>query len=283
MSTPSAALARLLAKTPARLAIGRSGPRLTTASYLRFLADHGRARDAVFTEVPPAVVKKLGLVELGTAAGSRAAYLRDPGLGRTLAPSARARLARCRKRPEVQILVIDGLSSAAVVAHAGALLRALVRELAGRRRRLGTPIFVRNGRVRIQDEIGHVLRPEVCCAIVGERPGLATATSLSAYVIHRPTRASTEPDRTLISNIHDGGLAPAAAARRIADLVDTCLAHEASGAALAAALAATGAGDAPGAHAGSGAPTRLRENASGRVRRGDRAAASGARPRPRAT
>ncbi|MCC6849955.1 MAG: ethanolamine ammonia-lyase subunit EutC [Deltaproteobacteria bacterium] len=238
MSAPSPALARLLAKTPARLAVGRSGPRLPTASYLRFLADHGRARDAVFMEVPPATVKKLGLVELATAAGSRATYLREPGLGRTLAPSARARLARCRKRPEVQLIVIDGLSSAAVVAHAGTLLRVLVRELGKRRRRLGTPLFVRHGRVRIQDEIGHVLRPEVCCAIVGERPGLATAASLSAYVIHRPTRASTEPDRTLISNIHDGGVAPAAAARQIADLVDACLAHAASGAALATALAA---------------------------------------------
>ena len=236
MSDATSVRARLLAATPARLAIGRSGPRLTTAAYLRFLADHARARDAVFTEVPATVVKKLGLVELATEAGSRSAYLHEPRLGRALTAKARARLARCRKRPDVQLVVIDGLSSAAVAAHAGTLLRALTRELARRGRRLGTPLFVRNGRVRIQDEIGHVLRPEVCCAIVGERPGLATATSLSAYVIYHPSRASAEPDRTLISNIHDGGLAPAAAARQIADLVDACLRHRASGTALAAAL-----------------------------------------------
>jgi ethanolamine ammonia-lyase small subunit len=235
MSDAISASARLLASTPARLAIGRSGTRLTTSAYLRFLADHARARDAVFTEVPAAVVKKLGLVELATEAGSRSAYVHEPRLGRTLTASARSRLARCRKRPDVQLVVIDGLSSAAIETHAGTLLRALTRELGKRGRRLGTPLFVRNGRVRIQDEIGHVLRPEVCCAIVGERPGLATATSLSAYVIHRPTRASAEPDRTLISNIHDGGIAPAAAARQIADLVDACLQHHASGAALAAA------------------------------------------------
>ena len=232
--SPSNDLAALLASTPARLAIGRSGPRLTTKAYLRFLADHGRARDAVFTEVPPAVVKKLGLIELATEATTRAAYLQEPRLGRSLAASARTRLARCRKRPEVQLVVIDGLSSTAVVAHAATLLRGLTRELAKRRRRLGTALFVRNGRVRIQDEIGHVLRPEICCAIVGERPGLATASSLSAYVIHRPTRASAEPDRTLISNIHDGGIAPAAAARQIADLIDECLTRGASGAGLAA-------------------------------------------------
>ena len=235
---PPPALAALLATTPARLAIGRTGPRPTAATYLRFLADHARARDAVFTEVPAAVVKKLGLVEIATAAPSRAAYLREPRLGRALAPSARTRLARCRKRPEVQLLLVDGLSSTAVIAHGGALLRKLTTLLRARGRRLGTPLFVRNGRVRVQDEIGHVLRPEVCCAIVGERPGLATASSLSAYVIHRPTRASTEPDRTLISNIHAGGLSVVAAARQIADLIDECLARGASGAALADARAA---------------------------------------------
>lgn len=237
-TAPSPELATLLAATPARLAIGRTGPRPTAATYLRFLADHARARDAVFTEVPPAVVKKLGLVEIATAASSRSAYLQEPRLGRTLVPSARTRLARCRKRPEVQLLVIDGLSSTAVIAHGGALLKKLTALLRTRGRRLGTSLFVRNGRVRVQDEIGHVLRPEVCCAIVGERPGLATASSLSAYVIHRPTRASQEPDRTLVSNIHDGGLPVAAAARQIADLIDECLARGASGAALAEARAA---------------------------------------------
>ena len=235
---PTPALAALLASTPARLAIGRSGPRLTTKEHLRFLADHARARDAVFTEVPAAVVKTLGLTEIATQAPTRTAYLAEPRLGRVLSASGATRLARCRKRPQVQLLVIDGLSSAAVVAHGGALMRALTRELTKRHRRLGTPIFVRNGRVRIQDEIGHVLRPDVCCAIVGERPGLATASSLSAYVIYRPTRAAAEPDRTLISNIHDGGLSPQKAARQIADLIDECLAHAASGAALAAARAA---------------------------------------------
>jgi ethanolamine ammonia-lyase small subunit len=234
---PSRALATLLATTPARLAIGRAGPRLPAAEYLRFLADHARARDAVFTEVPVALIKKLGLTEIATRAATRAAYLQEPGLGRTLAPSARTRLLRCRQRPEVQLILTDGLSSAAVVAHGGALLRALTRALATRRR-LGTPLFVRNGRVRVQDEIGQILRPEMCCLIVGERPGLATASSLSAYVIYRPMRASTEPDRTLISNIHQGGLAPAAAARQIADLIDECLRRGASGTALAAARAA---------------------------------------------
>jgi ethanolamine ammonia-lyase small subunit len=220
--------------TAARLGIGRAGPRLRTATYLDLVADHARARDAVTTEVPPALVRALGLTEIATRATTRVDYVRRPELGRALAAPARARLRRCRRRPEVQLVVADGLSSAAVVAHAGALLRALTRELRRRRRRLGTPLFVRHGRVRVQDEIGAALAPEVCCLVIGERPGLATAESLSAYVIYRPNRRSLEPDRTVLSNIHRGGVPPPVAARQLADLIDEVLARRASGAALAA-------------------------------------------------
>jgi len=231
----SPALAALLATTPARLAIGRAGPRQRTRAYLAGVADHARARDAVTTEVPARFVRKLALVEIATRAATRADYLRVPALGRTLAPVSLARLRRCRRRPEVQLALADGLSSAAAVTNGGALLRALTRLLRARGRRLGTPLFVRNGRVRIQDEIGAILEPEVFCLIVGERPGLATAESLSAYVLYKPSRRSAEPDRSVISNIHRDGLPPARAAHAIADLIDEIRAHQASGSALAAA------------------------------------------------
>jgi len=51
-------------------------------------------------------------------------------------------------------------------------------------------------------------------------PGLATAESLSAYVIYRPRVKSLEPDRTVISNIHRGGIPVREAARKIAALID---------------------------------------------------------------
>jgi len=231
----SPSLARLLAATPARLAIGRAGPRLRTKTWLELAADHARARDAVTTEVPPAFVRRLGLVEIATRAESRQDYVRVPALGRTLGRGALARLRRCRHAPEVQLALTDGLSSAAIVTNGAALFTALTRELRRRGRQLGTPIFVRNGRVRVQDDIGAVLKPEVFCFIVGERPGLVTAESVSAYVIYRPSRRSAEPDRTVVSNIHRGGVAPLLAARRIADLIDEMLRRGASGAALAAA------------------------------------------------
>ncbi len=228
------ALASLLASTPARLAIGRAGPRLRTSAYLDFIAAHARARDAVLTEVPAAFVRRIGLREIRTRATSREAYVREPALGRTLAASARPILRRCRHGADVQLALTDGLSSSAVVANGAAVLRALTRELAARGFRLGTPLFVRNGRVRVQDEIGELLRPEVFCFLVGERPGLATADSLSAYVLYAPRRGSAEPDRTVLSNIHRGGIAPARAARQLAVLIEEIRRQRASGAALAA-------------------------------------------------
>ena len=67
----------------------------------------------------------------------------------------------------------------------------------------------------------------------GERPGLATAESLSAYILYRPRLSSAEPDRTVISNIHPKGLKIAAAGREIAGVIDDALTHRASGAKLA--------------------------------------------------
>src|SRR6185503_8582383 len=101
-------------------------------------------------------VRSLGLVEIATAARTRADYVAVPTLGRQLDTSAHARLRRCRQRPEVQLALTDGLSSAAIVRNGGPLLRALTRLLRARRRGLGTPLFVRNGRVRVQDEIGEI-------------------------------------------------------------------------------------------------------------------------------
>ncbi len=84
-------------------------------------------------------------------------------------------------RPSVLLCVGDGLSSAAVETNAAPLLRGLATLLSPRYRLL-RPVFVRNARVRIEDHLGEILRPDLICMLIGERPGLATDESLSAYV-----------------------------------------------------------------------------------------------------
>jgi ethanolamine ammonia-lyase small subunit len=223
--------------TPARLGVGRAGSRYTTAAMLSLRADHARAVDAVMTEVERDWPWRNGLLEVHSQALTREDYLRYPERGRRLTDADAKRITRLKPRgksatPTVLICVGDGLSSAAVEKNAAPLLRALTKMLASRYRLL-KPIFIRNARVRIEDHLGEILRPDIVCMIVGERPGLVTAESLSAYVIYRPTLKSIEPARTVISNIHRGGIPIAEAARKIAALVDDAIRFKASGAALA--------------------------------------------------
>ncbi len=225
-------------RTPARLGLRHAGPRCCTADLLRFRADHARAVDAVRTEVTPEWPARNRLAELRTQAESREEYLLYPERGRRLRIQDVARLKKIArrpardKRPTVLLCVGDGLSSAAIEHNAGPLLRALTKRLGGSYRLLA-PVFIRFARVRVEDHIGEVLRPDVVCLLIGERPGLSTAESLSAYVIYRPRIRSREPDRTVISNIHDGGVAVPEAASVIARLIDDAIRHEATGARLA--------------------------------------------------
>ena len=223
--------------TPARLGLGRAGPRYTTAAMLSLRADHARAVDAVMTLVERDWPRRNGLLEVHSQALTREDYLRYPERGRRLTDADAKRIAHLKRRgksatPTVLICVGDGLSSAAVEKNAAPLLRALTKMLASRYRLL-KPIFIRNARVRIEDHLGEILRPDLVCMIVGERPGLVTAESLSAYLIYRPTLKSIEPDRTVISNIHRGGIPIAEAARKIVALLDDAIRLRASGAALA--------------------------------------------------
>lgn len=210
---------------------------------LKFRADHARAIDAVLTEVSASWPGKNGLTEFHSEAGTRDEYLHRPERGRRLRIEEIAKLKLFNSsargvgasKASVLIFIGDGLSSAAVEANAGPLLCALTNSLK-KNYRLLKPIFIRNARVRIEDHLGEILRPDLICMIVGERPGLATAESLSAYVIYRPRLSSLEPDRTVISNIHRGGIPIQAAAKKIASLIDDAIRHRATGARLAAIL-----------------------------------------------
>ncbi|GGP22508.1 ethanolamine ammonia-lyase subunit EutC [Silvimonas iriomotensis] len=226
-------LAEFRANTAARVCTGRAGPRPRTTALLRFLADHSRSKDTVLKEVPQEWVEQKGLLALQSEITSKDQYLTRPDLGRKLcAESLNLLKTRCKQQPQVQIVVSDGLSTDAVTANFDEILPPLLKGLESAGLDVGTPFFVRYGRVKVEDQIGETLGAKVVILLVGERPGLGQSESLSCYMVYSPTQNTVEAERTCISNIHRGGTPPVEAAAVIVDLAKTMLAKKASGMAL---------------------------------------------------
>jgi len=216
--------------TPARIGVWRSGPRPLTDTLLRFRADHAVAQDSVLGEVPEEFPEKYDMVSIQTLCQSKDEYLTRPDLGRKLDDENLEILRNgCAKGAMVQIIVSDGLSSKAVEANIPNLLPALTQGLEGMGVKLGTTIFVRHGRVAVMDMIGEQLKPEVAVILIGERPGLGTAESMSAYMGYNPRLGMVESERTVISNIHKGGTPAAEAGAHLASVIKKILDAKASG------------------------------------------------------
>jgi ethanolamine ammonia-lyase small subunit len=205
--------------------VGRAGPAYRTATQLALRQDHAAAIDAVHAELDLVrdlgadFIERWGLFEITTCAVNKAEYLLRPDLGRRLSQAAQAEmLHRCPAQADVQIVIGDGLSVAAVVAQVPVLLEALADEVQAQGWRFGQPFVIRYCRVGVLNDIGELLDPTVVVLLIGERPGLATAESLSAYMAYRPRTGHTDAERNLISNIHARGVPPAAAAARIVRL-----------------------------------------------------------------
>jgi ethanolamine ammonia-lyase small subunit len=227
------------ARTPARILVGRAGPAYPTATQLALRQDHAAAVDAVHAELEinrdfgADFVQRLNLFTVATCAGSKAEYLLRPDLGRRLAESARTEVARlCPPGADLQLVIGDGLSAAAVMAQVPHLLPLLAEGARARDWRLGRPFVVRNCRVGVLNDVGDLLDPAVVVLLIGERPGLATAESLSAYLAYRPRPGHTDAQRNLISNIHARGVPSEDAAQRILALGAKLRHAETSGVAI---------------------------------------------------
>ena len=220
-------------RTPARLGCGRAGPRYKTLTMLRFRADHAAAQDAVFSQVSEDFAAKNGMAEVKTKCRDKDEYLTRPDLGRCFDEENQRKIrAAVPGTPKVQIVVGDGLSSAAIMANAMDCLEAIREGLKIRGIDAGTPIFVRYCRVGAGDAIGDVTGCELVCMLVGERPGLVTDKSMSAYITYQPRTGVSESSRTVVSNIHAQGTPAVEAGAHIAGLIETILQKKVSGVGL---------------------------------------------------
>lgn len=208
--------AQLRDMTAARVALGRSGCGWPTKATLAFALDHARAREAVWSGMNlPALQQAFAQWPLACAtseAADRATYIRRPDLGRRLAVGADL---SALPKDRIVIVVADGLSATAVDTNAVSV----VAELQARLPEPAPVVLVERGRVAIGDDIGAATNARAVVMLIGERPGLSAADSLGAYITWAPEPGLPDSRRNCISNIRDGGLAPAFAAEKIAALL----------------------------------------------------------------
>jgi ethanolamine ammonia-lyase small subunit len=216
---------RIRMHTPARLLVGRAGAAYRTDTQLQLREDHAKARDAVRAELDlktafdSEFTEKWKLFEVSTRASSKLEYLARPALGREFNDDSRGEiLRRCLPDRNVQIVIGDGLSALAIQRQLPELLPLLVEGARKSGWSIGQTFVVHHCRVGILNEIGELLKPQIAILLIGERPGLASAESMSAYMAYQPGRSHSDANRNLVSNIHDRGLSARSAAARILNL-----------------------------------------------------------------
>lgn len=235
-------LEQLRSRTPARVFAGRTGGSYRTNTLLELRRDQAAARDAVLSEVDPVehwgrrFVDDWEFLHLSTRASSKHEYLMRPDLGRTLSADSLELLQGERASQDgpldLLIAVGDGLSAAAVIEQVPLVLPPLVAAARAAGWRVGKPCFLRYCRVGVLNDLGQALGPLVAVLLIGERPGLASADSLSAYLAYRPRPGDTDARRNLISNIHSRGVKPSEAVDRILRFIDQLRTRGQSGVAV---------------------------------------------------
>lgn len=219
--------------TNARICVGKAGSSYRTESYLRYLSDHAAAMDSVWKEVDDTIFDPYGFVKVETCAKSKEAYIKRPDLGRIFSSATMDFLKKnCRHDIDVQILIVDGLSAYAIEENALDVYEVMLDGLKARGYSLGTPIYIRHGRVATMDSISEALHAKVIVQLIGERPGLITNQSMSCYMAYEASTKKPESQRTVISNIYAGGTPAIEAAAQIVDWCGVLMREKKSGAAL---------------------------------------------------
>jgi ethanolamine ammonia-lyase small subunit len=227
---------KIRARTPARVLADRTGAAYRTSTQLELRQAHAAARDAVRAELD--LQKDLGaefvqlwkLFAVSTMASSKDEYLHRPDLGRSLNDHARDQLAaQCSPEADLQIVIGDGLSVTAVSSQLPPLFPLIAEKAKSRGWKMGQLFAVHYCRVGIMNDVGELLKPKVVVLLIGERPGLATAESLSAYMAYQPRSGHNDSNRNLISNIHARGVDTETAASRIITLVEQMMRRQTSG------------------------------------------------------
>jgi len=200
-------LRALMASTTARIGVGRAGPRYSTAELLLFQGDHAVTQDALYRDVDQKLLDEFNLFTVQTkVTGGKQEYLLRPDLGRLLNDDAKRTInEKCQKNVNIQLVVGDGLSAAAVEANLRQIFPVIKQGAQTANLTFGTPFFIKYARVGVMNDVGELIKPDVVILLIGERPGLGRAESMSAYMGYKPKYGDTDADRDVVCNIFENG------------------------------------------------------------------------------
>lgn len=224
------ALRILKGTTPARIGIGRTGPRYRNVPQVLFYADHAITQDALSKEIDQRLLQQFDLFQVQTMVNDRMEYLLRPDLGRRLSDAARATLGqKCIKKPDVQLYIADGLSAAAIEHNLRDIFPVFQQGMKQAGLKTGTPFYVKFARVGLMNDVNSIVDAQVVVTFIGERPGLGRAESMSAYLGYRPQPNSSDANRDVVCNIYAGGTNPLEAGAYVVEFVKKMIRHQASG------------------------------------------------------
>ena len=224
-------LAALMEATPARIGYGCAGARYRTAPWLTFQADQAVTQDTLYRDVDENLLSSLGLFKVQTrVTGGKQEYLLRPDLGRQLNEEARQTIQqRCTRAPQVQVCVGDGLSAQAIESNLAQILPVIRQGCQTAGLSFGTPFFIQYCRVGVMNDIADLLQPLVLMLLIGERPGLGRADSMSVYMGFRPQKGHTDAERDVICNVFNGGTNPLEAGAYAVQLAQKMIRFQAGG------------------------------------------------------
>jgi ethanolamine ammonia-lyase small subunit len=225
-------LRALMDSTTARIGVGRAGPRYSTASLLLFQGDHAVTQDALYRDVDQKLLDQFNLFTVQTKiTGGKQEYLLRPDLGRLLDDDAKRIInEKCQKNVNIQLCVGDGLSAAAIEANLRQIFPVIKQGVQNTGLTFGTPFFIKYARVGVMNDVGELIKPDVVILLIGERPGLGRAESMSAYMGYKPKYGDTDADRDVVCNIFEnGGTNPLEAGAFVVQLAQNMRKSQASG------------------------------------------------------
>ena len=225
-------LRALMASTTARIGVGRAGPRYSTAELLLFQGDHAVTQDALYRDVDQKLLDEFNLFTVQTKiTGGKQEYLLRPDLGRLLNDDAKRSIhEKCQKNVNIQLCVGDGLSAAAIEANLRQIFPVIKQGVQAAGLTFGAPFFIKYARVGIMNDVGELIKPDVVILLIGERPGLGRAESMSAYMGYKPKYGDSDADRDVVCNIFEnGGTNPLEGGAFVVQIAQKMRKHQASG------------------------------------------------------